>query len=338
VGGRHVFGLLLLAGIAGCNERALDKAGRGEAGPPLPAGLRPEQAAQVLARVGERTITLGDYAATLERMDQFDRLRYQSPERRKELLDEIIDAELLAQDARRKNLDQKPETQQAIRQILREAMLAEARKGVPAPADIPEEEVRSYYDAHRDEFREPERRRVAHIVVKDKETGARLLSTARNASGAEWGELYRKHSLDAKKGADEPIELAGDLGLVGPPGDSRGANARVPAPVRAAVFEIDAVGRVLDRLVPSEEGFHLVRMVGRSAAHERSLAEADRAIRVALLQAKIESREKALEDELRKQFPVTIDEQALSKVEVGGAAASGGDGGGSPKAPSSRVP
>jgi parvulin-like peptidyl-prolyl isomerase len=308
---------LVLLGVA-CNERALERAKRGDAGPPLPGGLSAEQAARVVAKVGDRTITLGDYAATLERMDQFDRLRYQSPERRKELLEEIIDVELLAQDARQKKLDQQPETQQAIRQILRDALLAEAKVGLPAPADIPQDEVRAYFEAHRDDFREPERRRVAHIVVKDKETAARVLVLAKKASPREWGELFQKYSIDApKKGVQaQPIEMAGDLGIVGPPGDSRGDNPRVPAPVRAAVFEVAAVGEVLGRPVASENGFHLVRMVGKTDPHERSLADADRSIRVSLLQAKIAEREKLLEAELRKQFPVIIDEQALAKVEL----------------------
>jgi parvulin-like peptidyl-prolyl isomerase len=305
---------LFLFALAACNERALDKNGHADAGPPLPAGLRPEQAAQVLARIGDRTITLGDYAATLERMDQFDRLRYQSPERRKELLDEIIDAELLAQDARKRKLDQAPETQQAIRQILRDALLAEARKGVPPPADIPASEIRAYYEAHRNEFREPERRRVAHIVVKDKETATKLLAAVN--SGTAWGELFRKNSLDVKTALSEPAELAGDLGLVGPPDDERGDNPRVRPEVRAAVFEVDAIGHVLDRVVPSADGFQIVRMIGKSDAHDRTLAEADRPIRVAIMQAKIDAREKELEDELRQQFPVIIDEQALAKVVV----------------------
>src|SRR6185369_2155695 len=111
-------------------------------------------------------------------------------------------------------------------------------------------------------------------------------------------------------------EMAGDLGIVGPPGDARGESPRVSAAVRAAVFEIAAIGEVLPRAVQDEAGFHVVRLVGKSDAHERTLADADRAIRVALLQAKIAEREKALEAELRKQFPVTIDEQALAKVEV----------------------
>ena len=56
--------------------------------------LTPEQAAQVLARVGDRVITLGDFEAALEHMDQFDRMRYQAPDRRKELLQEMIDVML----------------------------------------------------------------------------------------------------------------------------------------------------------------------------------------------------------------------------------------------------
>ena len=45
-------------------------------GPPAastgPRALSPEMRAKVLARVGDREITLGQYAATLERMNEFD--------------------------------------------------------------------------------------------------------------------------------------------------------------------------------------------------------------------------------------------------------------------------
>ncbi len=105
--------------------------------------LTPELAAKVLAKVGDKNITLGDYVAVLDRMDQFDRLRYQSPERRKELLDEIINVELLAQEATAKGYDKDPVAQEELRQILRDAMLADTRKDAPKPADIPLAEVRA---------------------------------------------------------------------------------------------------------------------------------------------------------------------------------------------------
>ena len=98
--GTLVGSLLRTARASGCNG-GLSIGAKPTDGGTAPAGrLTAEQASRVLAKVGDRTITLGDYAATLERMDQFDRLRYQSPERRKELSQEIIDVELLAQDAR----------------------------------------------------------------------------------------------------------------------------------------------------------------------------------------------------------------------------------------------
>src|SRR5947207_2178327 len=140
----EVLGVALAAALASvaCNEKALDRARRGDGGV-IPGGLTAEQAALVVAKVGDRAITLGDYAATLERMDQFDRLRYQSPERRRELLDEIIDVELLAQDAKRSKLDQSAEKQHAIRQVLRDALLAGARPELPAPAALSQDEVRA---------------------------------------------------------------------------------------------------------------------------------------------------------------------------------------------------
>jgi parvulin-like peptidyl-prolyl isomerase len=307
--------VVLFVLACGCNPRS---ASGPDAGPPPPGGLTAEQARQVLARVGSRTITLGDYAATLERMDPFDRLRYQAPERQKELLEEMIDVELLAEDARKKHLDQKPETQLAIRQILRDALLAQARSGLPVPEDLAADEVRTYYESHREEFTEPERRRAAHILVKDRETAQRVLALAKKATGAQWGELHRKYSLDApRKGSPEaPLELLGDLGIVGAPGDPRGDNARVPAAVRIAVFELASVGDVSDKLAEDAQGYHVVKMTGKSDPRARSLAEAERTIRVSIVQTKIAERERALEQELRKEFPVVLDEGALAAVAV----------------------
>src|SRR5580765_1821632 len=93
---------LALAGCKSCGDHsATEDAGEHA----QTSSLTPEQAAKVLAKVGDSTITLGDYVAALEHMDQFDRLRYQSPERRKELLDEMIEVELLAREAENKGYD-----------------------------------------------------------------------------------------------------------------------------------------------------------------------------------------------------------------------------------------
>ena len=277
-------------------------------------GLTPELAGRVLAKVGNHEITLGEYAATLERMDPFERLRYQSPDRRKQLLDELIDLELLAGEARRRGLDQKPETQERVRQMLRDELLAEVRASVPTPNDISEADARRYYDAHRDDFREPERRRVAHIALASESQAKAVLEKALVASPAEWGKLVETKSKDARGKTSSPPELAGDLGIVGPPGHPRGENPNVPEPLRAAVFEIEKLGGVLPRVVAAAGSFHVLRMTGKTDARDRTFADAQRSIRVALVQERIRSREAELELELKKKYPVTIDEAQLAKI------------------------
>jgi peptidyl-prolyl cis-trans isomerase C len=285
---------------------------------PAGARLTPELAKRVLAKVGDHEITLGEYAATLDRMDPYERLRYQSADRRKDLLNELVDLELLAQEARRRGLDKQPETQERVRQMLRDELLTQVRGSAGSPDDVSDADARRYYDEHRDDFREPERRRVAHIALASETDAKALLEKAQAASAAEWGKLVAEKSRDAKTkpGAALPPELAGDLGIVGPPGHPRGANPAVAEPLRAAVFEIEKVGGVLPRVVAAPGGFHIVRMTGKTDARDRSFADASRSIRVALIQERVRAREAALEAELKQKYPVKIDEAQLAKIAV----------------------
>lgn len=281
-----------------------------------PAGISPELAAKVLAKVGDHEITLGEYAATLDRMDPFERLRYQSADRRKQLLDELIDLELLAEEARRRGLDKQPETQERVRQMLRDELLAQVRASTPPPGDISEADARRYYDEHRDDFREPERRRVAHIALPNEAEAKAVLEKAQGASAAEWGKLVAEKSRDprAKPSATLPPELAGDLGIVGPPGHPRGENPNVPEPLRAAVFEVEKLGGVLPRPIAAGGAFHVVRMTGKTDARDRTFQDAERSIRVALTQERLRAREAELEQELKRKYPVTVDEAQLAKL------------------------
>ncbi|MCU0690006.1 MAG: peptidyl-prolyl cis-trans isomerase [Polyangiaceae bacterium] len=310
--------LVLVLAAVGCRENALKRTPGAEDGAGYPAGLTPAQAARVLAKIDGEQITLGEFAATLERMDQFDRLRYRTPERRRELLDEMIRVELLAREAKRRGFDQDAEVQEALRQILRDAILRDARKGARPPVEFSEAEVRAYYEAHKSDYQEPERRRVGHIVVAKRELADKLIEKSKETTGAQWGQLVVTNSLEYKgKEHKGPTETAGDLGMVGPVGEPRGANPRVDEAVRAAVFQISEVGRTFDQPVRDAKGqWHVVRLLGKAEAHARSFVEAERTIRIMMSQREVAVREEQLEADLRKRFPVTIDEEALAAAKV----------------------
>ncbi|HEY8077748.1 MAG TPA: peptidyl-prolyl cis-trans isomerase, partial [Labilithrix sp.] len=275
------------------------------------------------AKVGDKVITLGDFAAAIEHMDQFNRLRYQSPERRKELLDEMITVELLAQEATAKGWDRDPLAQQELRAILRDAMLSQARKDAPAPQDIPETDVRAFFDAHRADYNDPERRRVSAIVLKDEAAGREALAAVLK-DPTQWGEIVKARSIDPQARANIPVDLAGDLGIVAPPGDARGENPRVPDEVRAAVFTLGAVGDIYAKVVSAGGKFYVVKLAQKLAPHERSFQEAERSIRVKLAQDKLRAKENDLLAELRKSVKVEIDESALSTVRTDTALADAG--------------
>jgi len=318
-----VAALTLAAGVAalveGCNDKALQGTASADAGKRLGAAITPEQASKVLAKVGPHTITLGDFVAAIEHMDQFDRLRYQSPERRRELLAEMINLQLLADEAEAKGYDKDPKVQQELRAILRDSMLAESHKGAPSASEMTEAEVRAYYDKNRASFRDPERRRVSAIVLTDPTTAPAVLEAARKTtSAAEWGAIVRVKSTDPTAKANVPLDLVGDLGIVSPPEEVQAEpNAKVPPEVRAALFKLAKIGDVYDKVVEaSDHKLYIIRMMQKTDAHDRSFAEAERGIRVRLVQDKIREREEALIAQLKAQYPVQIDDAVLATVRV----------------------
>ena len=209
--------------------------------------------------------------------------------------------------------------QQEIRGILRDAMLAEAHKGAPSANEVSEADVRAFYEKNRATFRDPERRRVVGNRAprsRHGERGARAAMKAKTA--AEWGELVRAKSIDPTAKANVPVDLLGDLGIVSPPDDVMAQpNVKVPLEVRAALFDVAKIGDVHDKVVESaEHKFYVIRLTQKTDAHERTYAEAERSIRVRLVQDKIREKEDALLAQLKAEFPVQIDDAVLATVNV----------------------
>lgn len=180
--------------------------------------------------------------------------------------------------------------------------------------------MRAYYEAHKAEVDDPERRRVSVIVLPDEAAAREVLESLGATRGppaaSKWASLVRARSLDAPK-AETNVrdELVGNLGMVAAPGHPD-ANTKVPPEVRAAVFLIKEKGWVLDRPILSGGKAYVVRLTDTSPAHERSFAEAERTLRVKMAQDKMRAKEQELMKELRAEYPVKVDEQALANVRI----------------------
>jgi peptidyl-prolyl cis-trans isomerase C len=188
------------------------------------------------------------------------------------------------------------------------------RAKVPAPDALPAQEIRAYYDAHRADYQEPERRRVSAIVVGSETQAKALIEKAKQASPSEFGELVRKHSLVRTPGENLPLELEGDLGIVSRTASADAQEPKLPDAVHAALFEIGKVGEVYGKPVAGAGRYYVLRMTGRTEARTRTFAEAERSIRVRIVDERIAAAETQLVEQLKKSTPVTIDDAALAKL------------------------
>jgi peptidyl-prolyl cis-trans isomerase D len=134
---------------------------------------------------------------------------------------------------------------------------------------IAQDEIKSWYESHIDQYQEKEERRASHILIavkagasdadkaKAREKAQSLLDQVRGAP-ASFGEL-------AKKNSDDPgsASKGGDLGYF-----SRGMMVRA---FEEAAFGLKA--NETSGLVESEFGFHIIRVTGIKPAKGRSLEQ-----------------------------------------------------------------
>jgi peptidyl-prolyl cis-trans isomerase C len=276
-------------------------------------GLTEEQAGQQLAKIGDRVITVGEFADEIASKGPFLRARYNSPERRRELLDQMIRFELLAKAAEDEDFDQLPEVQRTRKQILIRRFLKREYEDRIQLSDVSDDDVRAYYEAHHDEFNKPEQVRASHVFFASRAAAERVLRQllASPTDVRLFRELAERHNEDP-----ETRDRFGDLRFFSRPEERQAGEPDVPPEVARAAFAIAAIGGIHESVVESERGFHIVKLTGRRAALHRTLEEASRPIRHRLWRERREQAVEELVERLRSAADVEEDLSLLSEVHV----------------------
>lgn len=317
--------LLIGAGCDDCGDGGEETPDTGP-GEEARHGLTAEQAGQVLVKIGDRTITVGEFADRLAEQSPYLRARYNSPERRREYLDNMVRFELMAIEAERRNLDELPEVDRTRKQVMIQQMMKELFEDQIQLSDITDEEIRAYYEEHADEFHKPEQVRASHILVKNRGAAQRLLTQIRqNESDVNlFRELAAEHNEDPAT-----RDRFGDLRFFSRPGEEAPAEegedgegqegeegVTVPDAVAEAAFSIEQIGGVHPRLVETDAGFHIVKLTGRRAALHRSLEEARRPIQNRLWRERREQRINEFLEGLRREANVEENFDLLDQVQI----------------------
>lgn len=290
--------------LQGCSKQDEQAAAGGAEWPQH--GLSEAQASEVLVTVGERTITVGEFADRLASQSPYLQARFESSERRKEFLDNLVRFELLAYEAKRLGYGDRPEIQRARRTAMTQQLIKKEVDEHLKLAEITDQEIQAVYDANPQEYDRPAQVRASDILIKNRAVAAKVLSEAKKTDINGFRQLARKKSEDEATQKD-----GGDLQFF-----TADAEGRPPEAVRDAAFALNQVGQVFPELIKTADGYHILMLTGKRAPLKRTYEQAKRAIRHKLAREKKDAAMAALLERLRKDVKVEVDYDALADVKV----------------------
>jgi peptidyl-prolyl cis-trans isomerase C len=209
---QYLLPIALTFAFAGCGgEPTAGTPEAGEAKTEGAAATPAEDLGEVIAEVGGQKIYSKEFESLASRKTPADGQAL-SPAERKEVLDKLIEDKALFQEAKKEGVDNDPKVQKVmVNTLLRNKVYANVRN-----SDFTQDELRAYFDAHKDEFVVPEKIQIKRIFVKvgDERPDAdakKLAADLRKqvaANPAKFSDIATEKSDDAYR------RRGGDLGFV----------------------------------------------------------------------------------------------------------------------------
>lgn len=204
---------------------------------------------------------------------------------RDKLVEELVQRELLVQDAVQKKLDQTPETvaqlDSARKALLTQASLQNYLKTNP----VTDEEIKKEYDSKVGGANSVEYK-ASHILVKTEEEAKKML--AELDKGAKFDKLANKNSLDAKESQN-----GGQLGWFSP--------SQMVVPFSEAVAKLEK-GKYTKAPVKTQFGYHIILLEDTRKQNPPPLEAVKEQLTPMLQRQKVQT----MVENLRKQAKVEI--------------------------------
>ena len=262
----------------------------------------PSSENQALATVNDQVITVGDFSKKWSELPEFIQEVYSGENGRKELLDELINRELILQEAQKRKIDQKPEfTNQVDR--FRERLLLDVvlQEEVENRITISEEELSVYFKTHKDALPPIEEVRAQHILVKTNAEARDLLKKL--SRGENFTRLAKAYSQDSGT-----KDHGGDLGLI--------RKGQTMPEFEAALFSLKP-GQTSD-VVKTSLGHHIIRVQDRRMVKPLDLQDARDEVRREVIKEKERKYFEELVSSLRAKAAIQVMGPVLAGLPVPG--------------------
>ena len=208
--------LILAVTLTGCDlvdsikdsfTKKKDKAASQETAAPKPVNITKPLAANVLARVGNWTLTKDEFEERLKALKEvapdYD---ITDPKSRRMVLDELIRQELIVMDAEKSGLAKEKDIVSAVSEFRRTLLVREAARKITGNITVTDEEAKDFYDKNKDQIVQPYQYHVSEIVVPDEVKANEIYVNL--LKGGDFAEAARTNST-----ADS-ASAGGDMGFL----------------------------------------------------------------------------------------------------------------------------
>ena len=129
-----------------------------------------------VATVGDSGITASEFKGSLATLPPQWRARAKTPSGKKQILEHQIRAKLIELEAKDRGIDSRPQVKYQIDQAVQRILLQELMKEWQKEFEIPDAELKEYFEQHKDQYQQGEKFRAQHILIKVAENASRSVA------------------------------------------------------------------------------------------------------------------------------------------------------------------
>lgn len=258
-----------------------------------------EKENKVLAVVGDREITDADIMAVLSTLEPQQQMMFGTEYGKGKILDELINKELIYIWAEENNVEESEAFQRDLDNLKRSLMTNHALNKILEDVDVTEEEVNTYYEENKKEFTDPEQIKAAHILLEDEETAVSVLEEIKEEK-ITFEEAAKEYSTGPS------AEKGGELGFF--------SKGQMVPEFEEKAFKLET--GELSEPVKTQYGWHLIKVLDKKPAKQKTLDESRGQIYENLMSEKQFAVYNDLLESLKETYPVErmeIEDKAESK-------------------------
>jgi len=149
----------------------------------------------IIAEFGDQKISMRDIDEQLEKLDEETRKQYRDPQKKFMFFQQYLSSKLLAKKASKMGYERDTDILNKLDEIKEQLMVDKMIQAqFKDKIQVTPEDIQLFYQARKDNYKEPASVRIAHIQLDSEETAKEIHSKI--TGGADFSELAKMHSTD----------------------------------------------------------------------------------------------------------------------------------------------